>query len=451
MGRGTRAQPRRSPRGGPHLTAVISFLAFVAVANAISGGLRIVDDSHGHLHALRIGLNLLASVLLAAWALVRVRAQWASDGTAVAPPPSLPAGERQPPKPAPAPWRQWGRWVVSAGLLAVAAVTVASQWSTVEAAFGQLNHLHWRTLRWAIYAEALAMIAFAQLTRLLLRAGGVNLGLGSMVGLTLASNAVALTLPGGPAWAITFSFDQLHRRGVSRSLVAYALAVTWAMSAIALVVIALVGVDLAGTTGPAAPFRVIATVAIVAIAVAGLGALVMLRLPRHRAAVAARVQRLSTKPRWHRLAELVQTGGRELGQVRLPAIILVRCLAAAILNWMCDCGCLIFSILAVGGHVPWPGVIAAYGLTQLAAALPITPGGIGVVEGTLSLLLIAYHMPSATAVAGVLLYRIISFWVLVPVGWAAVGTLVAMQRRGHAKATWVPRLPRARRPRPTTA
>jgi hypothetical protein len=35
---------------------------------------------------------------------------------------------------------------------------------------------------------------------------------------------------------------------------------------------------------------------------------------------------------------------------------------------------------------------------QLAAALPITPGGIGVVEGTLSVLLIAYHMPVATAV-----------------------------------------------------
>lgn len=445
-----RAQPRRSPIGGPHLTAVISFLAFVAVANAISGGLRIADDSHGHLHALRVAINLLASVVLAVWALVRVHRQWDSDDTAEAPPP-VSVGEREPPKSAPAAWRRWARWVVSAGLLAVAAVTIASQWSTVEAAFGQLQHLHWRTLRWALYAEALAMIAFAQLTRLLLRAGGVKLGLGSMIGLTLASNAVALTLPGGPAWAITFSFDQLRRRGVSRPLVAYALAVTWVMSAVALVVIALVGVDLAGSSGPAAPFRVIATAAIVAIAVAGVGALALLRLPRHRAALARRVDRLCASPRWSRLGQLMRSSGHELGQVRLPAIILVRCLAAAILNWMSDCGCLIFSILAVGGHVPWPGVIAAYGLTQLAAALPITPGGIGVVEGTLSLLLIAYHMPSDTAVAGVLLYRIISFWGLVVIGWGAVGTLVAMQRRGRAKAIWVPRLPRAGRPRPTTA
>ncbi len=47
-----------------------------------------------------------------------------------------------------------------------------------------------------------------------------------------------------------------------------------------------------------------------------------------------------------------------------------------------------------------------YGLTQLAAALPIMPGGIGVVEGTLPVLLIAYHMPAATAIAAVMLHRI---------------------------------------------
>jgi hypothetical protein len=110
------------------------------------------------------------------------------------------------------------------------------------------------------------------------------------------------------------------------------------------------------------------------------------------------------------------------------------------LNWICDCGCLVFSILAVGGHVPWQGVLAAYGLTQLAAALPIMPGGIGVVEGTLSVLLIAYHMPAATAIAAVMLYRIMSFWIPVTIGWGAVGVLTAMQRHSHAQQAWIPRV-----------
>ena len=97
------------------------------------------------------------------------------------------------------------------------------------------------------------------------------------------------------------------------------------------------------------------------------------------------------------------------------------------------------------------GSTRCLGLTQLAAALPITPGGMGVVEGTSSVLLVAYHMPTATAIAAVMLYRIISFWILVPVGWGAVGVLLAMQRRGRTQAAWVPRVARVRRPRVNAA
>jgi putative heme transporter len=130
----------------------------------------------------------------------------------------------------------------------------------------------------------------------------------------------------------------------------------------------------------------------------------------------------------------------ELRAVRIPRPLLVRCLAAAALNWIYDCACLALSIVAVGGRVPWQGILACYALTQLAAALPITPGGIGVVEGTLSLLLIAYHLPAGTAVAGVMLYRIISFWMLVPVGWAAVAGLALSRNRRDGTSMWVSRV-----------
>jgi hypothetical protein len=196
------------PRGGSRLTTVVCVLAFAAVANTVGGGLRVVYSGQHQLHSLRLVINLAASVLLCAWALVRVRAQWGEDAGA----PSVihaegvestDNGATRSPTRFPS-WLRWARRILMIGLLAVAAVTIAFQWGTLETAFGQLKHLHWRSLRWPIYAEALALVAFAQLTRLLLRAGGVSLGLGSMIGLTLASNGVALTLPGGPAWAVTF-------------------------------------------------------------------------------------------------------------------------------------------------------------------------------------------------------------------------------------------------------
>ncbi len=435
------------------MTSLLCLFAFLAVANTIGGSLRIVVGNPHHPHSVRFAINLAISLLLSAWALARVRSQWGADA---ADPVAMLAEQQEGSRTAlssngSAPWLRWARWILSGVLLAVAIATIASEWGTLESALDRLTALRWGELRWAIYAEGLAMIAFAQLTRLLLRAGGVNLGLGSMIGLTLASNAVALTLPGGPAWAVTFSYDQLRRRGVRRSLTAYALTITWLMSAVALVVIALVGIDLAGSSGPAAPFRVIASVCTLALGLMAVVVIAAARLGGCRAALARQVDRMCASTRWSRLGRLLRAGERQLSGVRLPPLVLARCIMLAMLNWIYDCGCLAFSILAVHGHVPWQGILAAYGLTQLAAALPITPGGIGVVEGTLSVLLIAYHVPAATAIAGVMLYRIISFWVLVPIGWGAVGALLVMRRRGRAQVAWIPRARRSRRPQESAA
>ena len=54
------------------------------------------------------------------------------------------------------------------------------------------------------------------------------------------------------------------------------------------------------------------------------------------------------------------------------------------------------------GSVPWRGIVVAYSLSQVVASIPITPGGIGVVEGSLTGLLVAYGMPTRVALAAVL-------------------------------------------------
>ena len=54
----------------------------------------------------------------------------------------------------------------------------------------------------------------------------------------------------------------------------------------------------------------------------------------------------------------------------------------------------------------------------IGSAAP-TPGGLGAVEVALSTGLAAIGMPSAAAISAVLLYRIATFWLPVPVGWAA--------------------------------
>jgi glycosyltransferase 2 family protein len=89
--------------------------------------------------------------------------------------------------------------------------------------------------------------------------------------------------------------------------------------------------------------------------------------------------------------------------------------------------CLDVSIRAFGGSLPFVAVAVVY-LTgnAIGSAVP-TPGGIGAVEAALSAgLTTAGLKPAAVAISAVLLFRAVTFWLPVPVGWAALGYL---QRR----------------------
>ena len=57
----------------------------------------------------------------------------------------------------------------------------------------------------------------------------------------------------------------------------------------------------------------------------------------------------------------------------------------------------------------------AYAAANIASAIPITPGGLGVIEVTLVAITVTFGSPRATAVLAVLGYRVVSYWLpLIP-------------------------------------
>ena len=124
----------------------------------------------------------------------------------------------------------------------------------------------------------------------------------------------------------------------------------------------------------------------------------------------------------------------------MSPIQMVICLLWGLFNWVLDCGCLVLSFAALGVNVPWRGLLLAYGAGQLAANLPITPGGLGVVEGSLTVALVAYGGAETSTVAAVFLYRLVSFWGELPVGWIAWAWLARQRRRAlallHGRDPW---------------
>ena len=437
MTSGGRAGSARHPRGGARLTTLLFVLAFLWFGQVAARGARILFTAHPERAWLGWAINMLVGSALLGWALRRVHAHWGSD-TVLNPDPS----ETYPSEPDArsgthrysrlAPWLRRLRWIVAAVALALAVAAIVSQWDTLRQAMEELTHLDWRWLRWAIYAEGLSLVAFATLQRLLLRAGGVHLGLGSLLELTLAGNALAVSLPGGAAWSATFSFDQLRRWGISRALAGTMLAARMAVTTLALVTLLVVGVNLAGGTGPLASARLAVTVAGLAFALAGLGVELVLRWPLARAVAARRLAALPHGPRWRRwVAPQLHQAVDHLAGLRVGPRLSAAIVVAGLGYWVADGACLTASILCVFGRVPWQGLVTAYVLAQLAANLPITPGGLGIVEGALSVTLVAFGMPTGTAVAAVLLYRLISFWALLPLGWFTLGGLVVLERRSR--------------------
>jgi uncharacterized membrane protein YbhN (UPF0104 family) len=89
--------------------------------------------------------------------------------------------------------------------------------------------------------------------------------------------------------------------------------------------------------------------------------------------------------------------------------------------------CLAASVRAVGGHVALVGVAIVFLTGSALGSVVPTPGGLGAVEAALSAGLTAAGLPGAAAVSAVLLFRLLTFWLPVPVGW---GALSYLQRHG---------------------
>jgi uncharacterized protein (TIRG00374 family) len=71
-------------------------------------------------------------------------------------------------------------------------------------------------------------------------------------------------------------------------------------------------------------------------------------------------------------------------------------------------GVLLVALRATGvgsDEVSWVEALAAWGLVRLLTAVPLTPGGVGIVELGLSGALVGFGAHNAEAVAAVLLYR----------------------------------------------
>ena len=321
---------------------------------------------------------------------------------------------------------------------ALAAVTAAgwAERTTVTASLTVLAHLHWLWIPAALLLESASMAAFAIMLRRLLAAGGASVGIRPMLATAYAANAVSVSVPlAGPALATAFTFRRFTRQGADAPLAGWSLLAGGVTSSAAAALVVVAGGLASGNilvTAVTVPGGVLAVAA-------GVAAVVAVRRPRLRGALerpagwtlrqgSRMLRRPVAEPR-----QTIQAWAQRLGSLRLSPADWTTATGLALANWLADAAVLAVSIRATGATVPWHDLLLVYGSGIAAQSLNITPGGLGVTEGSLGLALVATGLGASQALAAVLLYRLASFWLVALAGWLVVFWLRRPQaRRGPA-------------------
>lgn len=359
------------------------------------------------------------------------------------------AGVTTPPDPpivAPGRGRLSRAWPTIKVVLALAAVGVAA-WAIsgktdeLRGVSGYLDHLRWWWVAVAVAAEAACYLALSQLQGRLLRVGRVRIPVPQMFGITMAGSAIQTSFPGGSVVYLAYLFRQFRRWGADDLLATWVILAFNVVTFTVLAAISAVGLALAASAGSAYDL----VEAILGILLLSLLFVVAVserrRLLPHVTRAVALSQRLLRRPHPGIPAGDVVAGWtRELATVSPTRGVWARAAAMSLTNWLADLSCLALSFMAVGVGVPWRGLLLAYGAGQLASTLPITPGGLGAVEGSLTVALVTFGGSTESTVAAVLLYRVLSFWLVLPFGWTSWGILAVLGRRNEPRPVAVPAL-----------
>ncbi|HXP18897.1 MAG TPA: lysylphosphatidylglycerol synthase domain-containing protein [Streptosporangiaceae bacterium] len=228
----------------------------------------------------------------------------------------------------------------------------------------------------------------------------------------VAGSFVILVTPAAVG-GVALNLRYLRRSRLSPADAAASVGVTQVISFLVYIVLLLIFAAIAGTSHTQIVH--VPGWAYIALAVVAGLVLILLALPAGRRQLIARLASVAGQviPRLLDVAQRPAKLAQGIGGALLLTMTYVLCLAA--------------SVRALGVlTVPIASLGVVYLTSSALGSVVPTPGGLGAVEAAMSAGLTAAGLPGAKAVAAVLLFRTVTFWLPVPAGWLAMRFL---QRR----------------------
>jgi glycosyltransferase 2 family protein len=274
----------------------------------------------------------------------------------------------------------------------------------------QLSHLDLRGVivsadwRWALGALAAAIVCYFAAALMLIGYVPERLPLGRTMLVQLAGSFLKLVAPATVS-AVAVNTRFLQRSGIPPGQAVASVGASQLGGLVFHIMLLATFGFITGTTRTPSlpPSRAIVT-AVVAVAVL---AIVVTAVPRLRRLVVTRARSVfaGVVPR---LLDVLQSPKKlctGLGGTLLLTIAFVACLDAC--------------VRAFGGSLDFSTVAVVFMAGNALGSAAPTPGGLGAVEGALTLGLTLSGLPAGTATSAVLLFRLLTFWLPVLPGWAA--------------------------------
>jgi uncharacterized protein (TIRG00374 family) len=324
----------------------------------------------------------------------------------------------------PTPWhkrkRKRGVWSWSRRGVTVLLLLVVIEYLVLPQLSGTRKSLHllstaqpfWLGL--GAVLEVVSIVTYAGLTRSVLPVPRPRFSW--LLRTDVTALGVSHVVPGGAATASTLRFRLLNQGGASREDALIGATVQGVGSALVLNVLlwlALVAsIPLVGVNPLYGIAALLGVLLMTAVGVAVYGFI------RDEDRIVRRVLMVT-----HRLPKRIQTGfeigvRRTAGQLRellANRHELRRAALWATANWVLDAASLWCFLTGFGHRVGIDGLAVGYGLANVLAVLPISPGGLGVVEGVLVPSLVGFGTPRGIATLGVISWRLFNFWLPIPV------------------------------------
>lgn len=269
-----------------------------------------------------------------------------------------------------------------------------------------------------------------------------GLSFGQAIVVTETSTAVANTLPGGQAFGLGIAYSMFSSWGFRRSTIASSLVVSGIADLFAKLSLPVIALVILGFSTGTSGGLVTAAVVGVGLLCAGIALLVLvLRSERSARLVGERFGSIASF-----LSRLVgRAPVREWGdgtvRWRAETVDLLhgrwwKVVGAALLSHASLFLVLLVALRHVGisgDEVSGAEALGAFAVARLLTALPITPGGLGIIELGLTAALVVAGGPEVPVVAAVLVFRALTYLLQIPFG--AVTYLLWQHRRSWRRGT----------------